>query len=185
MILIGRGLDPKAGERKRPEGKREGLTGWRRSGCAVLRVRARRRKRGACGDPGKREEARSPERIPVTMAKGIHLFPYRTQKLSLSAPRVLAWRRAGRVGRCRIPFVPPDTVWGVLNHADSPMQSGAVCFLCFWGLSHLSAGLRISGSFRKRISERIQERRRPADRKMNEQKRDMEGRIEAACLEHT
>ena len=103
VILIGRGLDPKAGERKRPEGKREGLTRWRRSGCAVLRVRARRRKRGACGGPGKREEARSPERIPVTMAKGIHLFPYRTQKLSLSAPRVLAWRRAGRVGRCRIP----------------------------------------------------------------------------------
>ena len=25
MILIGRGLDPKAGERKRPEGKREGF----------------------------------------------------------------------------------------------------------------------------------------------------------------
>ena len=41
--------------------------------------------------------------IPVTMAKGIHLFPYRTQKLSLSAPMVLGWRRPGRVGRCRIP----------------------------------------------------------------------------------
>ena len=37
------------------------------------------------------------------MAKGIHLFPYRTQKLSLSAPMVLGWRRPGRVGRCRIP----------------------------------------------------------------------------------
>ena len=37
------------------------------------------------------------------MAKGIHLFPYRTQKLSLSAPMVLGWRRLGRVGRCRIP----------------------------------------------------------------------------------
>ena len=44
-----------------------------------------------------------PERIPVTMAKGSHLFPYRTQKLSLSAPMVLGWRRPGRVGRCRIP----------------------------------------------------------------------------------
>ena len=37
------------------------------------------------------------------MAKGIHLFPYRTQKLSLSEPMVLGWRRPGRVGRCRIP----------------------------------------------------------------------------------
>ena len=44
-----------------------------------------------------------PKRIPVTMAKGSHLFPYRTQKLSLSAPMVLGWRRPGRVGRCRIP----------------------------------------------------------------------------------
>ena len=44
-----------------------------------------------------------PEEIPVTMAKGSHLFPYRTQKLSLSAPMVLGWRRPGRVGRCRIP----------------------------------------------------------------------------------
>ena len=43
-----------------------------------------------------------PEKIPVTMAKGIHLFPYRTQKLSLSAPMVLGWTRPGRVGRCRI-----------------------------------------------------------------------------------
>ena len=44
-----------------------------------------------------------PAEIPVVMAKGIHLFPYRTQKLSLSAPMVLGWRRPGRVGHCRIP----------------------------------------------------------------------------------
>ena len=31
-----------------------------------------------------------------------HLFPYRTQKLSLSAQRVLGWRRPGRVCRRRI-----------------------------------------------------------------------------------
>ena len=45
----------------------------------------------------------NPISIPVVMAKGIHLFPYRTQKLSLSAPMVLGWRRPGRVGHCRIP----------------------------------------------------------------------------------
>ena len=52
-----------------------------------------------CGFQG----TQNPIRFPVTMAKGIHLFPYRTQKLSLSAPMVLGWRRPGRVGRCRIP----------------------------------------------------------------------------------
>ena len=53
--------------------------------------------------PRKRRTAQTFHRFPVTMAKGIHLFPCRTQKLSLSAPMVLGWRRPGRVGRCRIP----------------------------------------------------------------------------------
>ena len=53
--------------------------------------------------PSGQGTAQTLQRIPVTMAKGIHLFPYRTQKLSLSAPMVLGWRRPGRVGRCRIP----------------------------------------------------------------------------------
>ena len=52
-----------------------------------------------CGFQG----TKIPEEIPVVMAKGSHLFPYRTQKLSLSAPMVLGWRRPGRVGHCRIP----------------------------------------------------------------------------------
>ena len=39
----------------------------------------------------------------MTIARRNHLFPCRTQKLSLSAPMVLGWRRPGRVGRCRIP----------------------------------------------------------------------------------
>ena len=86
MILIGRGLDLKRIE-LRPKGKLEtGYTRCKQSGCAVFRVR------------------KNPIQFPVTMAKGIHLFPYRTQKLSLSAPMVLGWRRPGRVGRCRIPL---------------------------------------------------------------------------------
>ena len=36
------------------------------------------------------------------MAKGIHLYPSRTQKLSLSALMVLVWKRIGRVGRRQI-----------------------------------------------------------------------------------
>ena len=55
--------------------------------CAVVRVRGRKS-----------------SQFPVMMAKGSHLFPYRTQKLSPSAPMVLGWTRPGRVGRCRNPY---------------------------------------------------------------------------------
>ena len=44
------------------------------------------------------------KQFPVAMAKGFHLFPYRTQKLRPSAPKVLGWTRPGRIGRRRIPF---------------------------------------------------------------------------------
>ena len=89
-----------------------------KSGCAVFRVR------------------NVLERIPVTMAKGSHLFPYRTQKLSLSAPMVLGWRRPGRVGRCRIPnqkelskcWALFDLQSGVCNSRGQPQPSTA----CTW-----------------------------------------------------
>ena len=85
--------------------------------CGFQGTRNRRMKRGCAersqvGGPGyevtglkprERGPAQTLQGIPVVMAKGIHLFPYRTQKLSLSAPMVLGWRRPGRVGRCRIP----------------------------------------------------------------------------------
>ena len=38
----------------------------------------------------------------MAIAKGIHLFPYRTQKLSPSASMVLGWQRPGRVERRQI-----------------------------------------------------------------------------------
>ena len=90
----------------------------RRFGCAVFRVRREHFPKEKRSDPGvepgrcrrhrlrlgeKRSNLTTLKGIPVTMAKGIHLFPSRTQKLSLSAPMVLGWRRPGRVGRCRIP----------------------------------------------------------------------------------
>ena len=86
MILIGRGLDPTGIEKRPTESKKAQQGRVARCGSWM------------CSFEGARKRAR---RIPVTMAKGIHLFPYRTQKLSLSAPRVLGWRRPGRVGRCR------------------------------------------------------------------------------------
>ena len=30
------------------------------------------------------------------------LFPFRTQKLSLVVPKILGWRRPGKIGRCRL-----------------------------------------------------------------------------------
>ena len=87
-------------------------------GCAVFRVRVNNRKARVVRRVSKKEasvkngRSRNQEDnglhkpfigIPVIMAKGSHLFPYRTQKLSLSAPMVLGWRRPGRVGHCRIP----------------------------------------------------------------------------------
>ena len=40
--------------------------------------------------------------IPVIMKQRIHLFPFRTQKLSSALPKVLSPPRLGRIGRCRI-----------------------------------------------------------------------------------
>src|SRR3954470_12035800 len=40
--------------------------------------------------------------ISVVIARGIHLFPFRTEKLSLSAPMVLGLKGPGRVGRRRL-----------------------------------------------------------------------------------
>ena len=87
---------------------------------------------GSCGyketqrRPRGRRIAQTLKGIPVTMAKGIHLFPSRTQKLSLSAPMVLGWRRPGRVGRCRIQMKAPSESWGffiwITEISDSPGQ---------------------------------------------------------------
>ena len=39
---------------------------------------------------------------PVTIAVGFHLFPSRTQQLSPHTPKVLGWKRPGRIGSCRL-----------------------------------------------------------------------------------
>ena len=35
----------------------------------------------------------------VTLTQRVHLFPFRTQKLSFAVPTILAWRRAGKIGQ--------------------------------------------------------------------------------------
>ena len=53
-----------------------------------------------CGFEGHREGGRS-HQFPVVMARGKHLFPFRTEQLSPSAPMVLGPQGPGRVGRRR------------------------------------------------------------------------------------
>ena len=97
----------------------------RNKSCAVVRVREHRRSdvkrkvQRSCGEAfsawptdlraSRRSLNRGPwntisSPFPVAMTKGSHLFPSRTQKLSPSVPKVLGWRRPGRIGRCRIPI---------------------------------------------------------------------------------
>src|SRR5688500_18762466 len=75
---MGRGLD--------------GLISRSLASCAVLRDRPRGRVllRGA-----------GLEQSPVAIAWGKHLFPFRTEKLSPTAPMVLGPHGPGRVGRRR------------------------------------------------------------------------------------
>ena len=106
LILIGRGLDLRGvlKEKKKPRAMCE-RSGVRGSGS---------RRSGGSGSTGSeagtdlcsfqgtmKKEKRI--KFPVAMARGNHLYPYRTQKLSLSALKVLGWKRPGRIGRCRIP----------------------------------------------------------------------------------
>ena len=37
----------------------------------------------------------------VLMTMRVHPFPFRTRKLSSSVPKILGWRRPGKIGRCR------------------------------------------------------------------------------------
>ena len=54
-----------------------------------------------CGFEGPAERA-GLARFPVAMARGKHLFPFRTEQLSPSAPMVLGPQGPGRVGRRRL-----------------------------------------------------------------------------------
>ena len=87
--------------------------------CAVVRVRRKAREARAkgIGSKGNRAEEDGSQRredfhppqlnsspFPVAMTRGSHLFPSRTQKLSLSVPNVLGWTRPGSIGRRRIPL---------------------------------------------------------------------------------
>src|SRR3954468_20013762 len=54
-----------------------------------------------CGFEGPAGDRRS-RNLSVVIARGIHLFPFRTEQLSPSAPMVLGPQGPGRVGRRRL-----------------------------------------------------------------------------------
>src|SRR5881275_2840890 len=56
----------------------------------------------------KARERRGLYRFPVAMARGKHLFPFRTEPLSPSAPMVLGSQEPGRVGRRRFLLTTPS-----------------------------------------------------------------------------
>ena len=114
----------------KPDAEQSQASKTRGQSCAVLRVRmypgesesksgGASRSRGFEGKASGRREsagscrAKKPEdanpadihnriQFPVTIAGGPHLFPSRTQKLSLHTLMVLGWQRPGRVGSRRI-----------------------------------------------------------------------------------
>ena len=74
------------------------------AGCAVLKARARRAAPSGAVGPGAPPGL---DKFPVAIAWGKHLFPFRTEQLSPSAPMVLGTRVPGRVGRRRFLFSGP------------------------------------------------------------------------------
>src|SRR5437870_10192801 len=65
-------------------------------------------------------------RFPVALARGKHLFPFRTEQLSPSAPMVLGSQGPGRVGRRRffVTWGPPSGGPWSLWRCDRGGQSG-------------------------------------------------------------
>ena len=122
MILIGRGLDFDA--------KSERLIGKR------LR---KFRSRMLCSCQGAERES---QQFPVAMAKGFHLFPYRTQKLRPSAPMVLGWTRPGRVGRRRIPrSLHKECSFFVVQDERKLRMRSILMGSDFWGCSRQTAAV--------------------------------------------
>ena len=56
------------------------------------------------------------EGIQVVIVSGFHLYPFRTEKLNLTAPMVL--RHSGRVGSCRI--IGEDGGWKTAGSCSPP-----------------------------------------------------------------
>ncbi len=85
-------------------------------------------------------------KVSVAIATGPHPFPFRTRKLSLSAPMVLGWIRPGRVGRRRISRTSgPTSVGSLVVFRPGFPYAGTACRLSGpWALADLGAVARLS-----------------------------------------
>src|SRR5664280_2489370 len=65
--------------------------------------------------------------FPVALARGKHLFPFRTEQLSPSAPMVLGPQGPGRVGRRRFFLVTRAAIWrpGVARAPGNARRRGS------------------------------------------------------------
>ena len=68
--------------------------------------------------------------IPVIMATRIHLFPFRTQKLSSSTAKVLDHPRSGRIASCRI-SIKNDRFQAENGHFSCVLIDFLTARLCF------------------------------------------------------
>ena len=48
-----------------------------------------------------REDRSTLTRKSVILTQRVHLYPFRTQKLSSAVPKILVWRRTGKIGHSR------------------------------------------------------------------------------------
>ncbi len=71
----------------------------------------------------------------VLIAVRVHLFPSRTQKLSSPAPKILGWRRPGKIGNA-------DTNEGVWSTRPDPFPYSSLAQL----VEHAAVNRRVVGS---------------------------------------
>lgn len=64
--------------------------------------------------------------LSVSMARGKHLFPYRTQQLSLAAVTILGKSRPGKIARCRIMYK-ATRKGGFLRNSKKALGLGHAC----------------------------------------------------------
>ena len=86
----------------------------------------------------------------MTIAKGSHLFPYRTQQLSPSAPMVLGGQPPGRVGRCDFKCSKVAQWWSnrLLTGRLEVRALSLEPFICRGGGTGRRTGLKILRSFK-------------------------------------
>ena len=48
-----------------------------------------------------REDRSTLTQKSVILTQRVHLYPFRTQKLSSAVPKILVWRRTGKIGHSR------------------------------------------------------------------------------------